>query len=157
MEYDDFLFEDDIAVDDTLLMPEPRKQATPEKSSATPEKCAYVVNEATGWSSEEEPSSPILTDNVCNTCYSKQDARWSCKQCDMKYCESCWAKHHPPGDASLQHEKRTFRYRSAGATGKLVLSNNTPLDAINEAFRIPHTTDDTPDTLLQNFLKCAHP
>ena len=101
----------------------------------------YKVN-MSGWSSDECPNSPILTDNDCMIC--GEEALWSCKPCDAKYCSECWSEDHK----TKQHEKTTFKYKTHDTNGKVTLSNPTT------ATEVLGSRDDqnTASNLLNDFL-----
>eukprot|EP01060_Flectonema_neradi_P003975 TRINITY_DN12611_c0_g1_i1.p1 TRINITY_DN12611_c0_g1~~TRINITY_DN12611_c0_g1_i1.p1 ORF type:complete len:129 (+),score=27.43 TRINITY_DN12611_c0_g1_i1:82-468(+) len=103
----------------------------------------YKVD-VSGWSSDDCPNSPILTDNDCMLC--GEEAQWSCKPCDAKYCNDCWDKDHQ----TVKHEKTTFKYKTSDTNGKVTLSNATT--ATEVLGRGNDEGDGTANSILSDFL-----
>ena len=154
-----------LGVDESLLLPdEPlgRPAERPTVPAARNRYMKYSVKETdtSGWSSDEEvrraPGSPVLTDDICTACPSDdtQQALWSCKACDMKYCKACWEANHP---ADSTHTKKPFKFRdidrvSGETKGRLQFSGQSLQDYCGTAVEAS-----TADSALLDFISQMHP
>eukprot|EP01059_Diplonema_ambulator_P026670 TRINITY_DN44066_c0_g1_i1.p1 TRINITY_DN44066_c0_g1~~TRINITY_DN44066_c0_g1_i1.p1 ORF type:complete len:135 (+),score=10.00 TRINITY_DN44066_c0_g1_i1:47-451(+) len=127
-----------------LLHPDPKGAAAPHEQLGK-----YIVKTAEGWSSDDEPVSPVLTDNLCTHC--EGTAVWSCRTCDEKYCRDCWSACHENVADMTKHNKRTFKYREYGVEGPVQLSESrSGAEVLSGSAR--DCDADTADALLYQFI-----